>query len=292
MSVDTNPATEMPELFPGTEPEVPESAPVEAPGGDDGDETPPEEGESWLPESLKGNEFLRGYRSADEALGELAALKEARSKGDMGEFVRITEDPKQLEQVFTKLGKPASPDKYGFEKPEGFDDKVDPEKLAEFTKLAHEANFTQKQYEKVMGFVSDLAERQEDILASNVEGLTSIWGPEDSAQFKDNQKLAVLGYNTIKDPVVMQAVKETPEVATHPAFLNILRYIGQQVKDDVPAKSTTADGAMFNTPNPATKIEDFRAKYGAAIRDPMHPEHSTRLAQLIDLHTEKSGLTA
>lgn len=290
MSVEGNPSPEIPELFPGVAPEMPEAAPADTPGEDDGDETPPLQGESWLPDSLKGNDYLKGYKSADEALGELAALKEARSKGDMGEFVRITEDPAALEKVYSKLGKPESAEKYAFERPEGFDDAVDPDKVAEFTKLAHEANFTQSQYEKVMGFVGELANRQEDVLASNAEVLVTLWGPEDSPQFKESQKLAVIGYNTLKDPVVMQAVKDNPEIASHPAFLNTLKYIGQQVKDDVPAKSTVAEGGTFNSPTVVTKISDFRAKNAAAISDPMHPEHARKTAELLSLYSEKAGI--
>lgn len=254
-------------------------------------------GDPWLPESLKGNEFLSGYASADEALKELADLKQARATGNMSDFIKLSDDPADLAKVYAKLGRPEAADKYEYAKPETLPEERAPakEQLEAFNKIAHDANLTQKQYEAVMGHYNQLAEAQEvqaeDRLAANMQELEKRWGSAESPTFKMNQKMAVAGYNALQDPFVLEYAKNNPEWATNPATIEVLAHFGRNMQSDDPAKTTTSESRTFSgNASVENEIVAFKKQYRGALDSPNHPENARRYNELVGLYAKKANV--
>lgn len=251
---------------------------------------------AWLPESLAGNPYLSSYESAEAALTELASYKEARDKGGFGDLVKLSDDPADVANVYAKLGKPESADKYDFkfsnEAPEGI---FTEDEVKAFKDFAHESNFTQSQYEKVMDFATKLAlaniESQEDVVLSNLDALTKIWGNENAPSFSENQRLAQKAYNTFADPETLEHFKGNDSLSTDPYILNMLAKIGRQLENDVPATSTVPSSKTFGEPvDPKRTIEAFREANKAILNNPRHPDHPAAWKQWLNLHAQKNGI--
>ena len=250
----------------------------------------------WIPESFKDNEYLSDYSSVEDVLKEFTDLKEARANANMDDFVKLSDDPKDIQNLYSKLGKPESPDKYEYTKPEGVDERFIPkdEELKAFNELAYEANFTQDQYNKAMEYVNQLSQQGQEALdakfTNNLEALTKEWGAPESPGFVDNQKYAQAAYNAFADEATKEYFKNNPEVATDPKVLGMLAKIGRELEVDIPNKSDSAASKSFQGTDPVKDIKDFRAKHAEALNNKNHEEHKQRHKELFALYAKKNNV--
>lgn len=119
----------------------------------------------------------KGFKSPDEIAKSARELEQAL-------HARIpipkAEETDKWAEVWNKLGRPESPDKYQIKAPDGF--QTDPQFTSAFAQRAHEAGLTQAQVEQVTGWWNETAmqslEQQKAQVDSQVASLKSEWGAD------------------------------------------------------------------------------------------------------------------
>lgn len=266
--------------------------PVETPlsgAGEPADNSPP--ARDWIPEAYRESEVLKGYDSADAVFKDLVGIKEMRQSADMGDLISVDpDDPESLKHVYNKLGRPEAADKYSFEPPdEKFSEYVSVEDISEFNQTAHELNLTQKQYEGLMKHLGSTHEKaqlaHEEYIANNVAVLEQRWGKAGSESFKENQTKAIEGLNATGSDFLVKSGKEDAQWASHPATLELLRWVGEQTGEDTPLTSNTIRNMEIKAMDSKDRIKEFKVKYKAELGNSSHPDHAKRFEEMMGIYS-------
>lgn len=186
---------------------------AETPAGNPPPQTPPADngsatggGNSWLSGLSEGNRKLaetKGWtapESADKVLSSYAELE--RMQGESLRMPKPDAAPDEWKNFYSKLGRPESPDKYEFKRPENLPaDIAYSDDLAKAAKpWMHEAGLNPKQAQQVHDkFVGYAAQQEQARKAAIVQAVEQThddlirdpeWGPKDSETFKTKYALA------------------------------------------------------------------------------------------------------
>lgn len=154
---------------------------------------------SGLSEGTRSWVETKGYKSHEDIA---KAAQNAESKiGSMISAPAPDATPDEWNKFYSKLGRPESPDKYEFKRPEGLPPELPySDDLAKAAKpWMHEAGLNPKQaqtvHDRFVGFMAEQQQAQKAKLAAAVETthdtLVKDWGgPPDSEVFKKNLALA------------------------------------------------------------------------------------------------------
>jgi hypothetical protein len=159
---------------------------------------------SWYNGLSEGNRKLadsKGWTSPEGLEKALTSYAELERK--QGDSLRIPDPdapPEELDKFYSKLGRPETPDKYEFKRPEGLPpDLPYSDDLANKSKAwMHEAGLNTRQAQALHDrFIASAAEdmaAQQAAIAKAVETthdeLVGEWGPADSDSFKERHELA------------------------------------------------------------------------------------------------------
>lgn len=140
----------------------------------------------------------KGYKTPEDIIKAAQSLEQR-----LGTSLTPPKDDAPAEEwdkFYGKLGRPESPDKYEFARPEGLpEDLPYNQEMADVSKTwMHEAGLNGKQAQAIHDkFAGYMADQQKQALAAQAEAveathadLTKEWGPTDSEGFKAKQELA------------------------------------------------------------------------------------------------------
>lgn len=204
-----------------------------------------------IPEDLRADPSLATFKD----VGGLAkAYRDTKAMVGAGPLKAPADDAPDEEwgAYYAKLGRPESPDKYGFEAPklpEGMGE-IDPEGLSGFRKEAHAAGLTDRQAGRLMnwyatyhmGTVDKLTAQTGADKAKVMAELKSEWGPA----YDRNVRLARQAVKDLfEDDAAMAAAVE--DAGNHVPWLKGLHRIGERMLEhgeitaNLPAGETLED---------------------------------------------------
>lgn len=160
--------------------------------------------DSGFDEDTRAYVSAKGWKAPTDLLTSYRNLEKfAGGSKSLLELPGVDADPKAWEQVYNKLGRPESPDKYGIQPPEG----ADPQVVDWFKKTSHELGLTDKQAREMFNRYNELAGSQmqqtqaqmQQAMEQDIATLKREWGQGFDAQI-DMGKRAVqaLGLNEQK----------------------------------------------------------------------------------------------
>jgi hypothetical protein len=249
---------------------------------------------SWLDGLSEGNRKLadtKGWKEPgdlDKALTSYAELEALQGKSLRIPGADATAD--ELNEFYSKLGRPESPDKYEFKRPENLPaDLPYSDDLAKASKSwMHEAGLNSKQaqamHDHFVTFQAEQAKAAQATYATAVESthdaLVKEWGPLDSDGFKEKHALAD---RAMKKLGLADAFKKTglilPDGAlTDPQIAKAFSAIGEAMfKED----TIDDDGGAQGGENPFKRGADGKIKSPGAISNLIKsdPDRAKRLAQ-------------
>lgn len=250
-----------------------------------------------LPEDLRQNEGLKKYLDAEGKIDPLVL-----AKGYLGAQALLGKDriviPKEGDQqswdeVYTKLGRPETPDKYELKRPElpeGM--QYDEEKEKFLRQFAHKNGWNQQQtanayetlfkdrYDEAMAWQKELATRREDGLREMTRELGPA-GVESNNRAAD-VAMAEFGNDNLKAKLTAAGLQHDPDILR--VFGKIGKTLLGEDKLRGPAQSTPQSKQEL-----ASELAAFRSQHNAALFDKQHPEHQTRVRQLTDLNNRMFG---
>jgi hypothetical protein len=252
-----------------------------------------------VPADIRGEAYFRDIRDVPSLATK--AFHQAKLIGvPPDQLIRVAgpEDTAAWEGIWTKLGRPESPDKYSFtdpaELPAGFT--IDPEQTKAFAAEMHKLGLTQKQAAAVRdhilttrtGAFKHAVQSEADGLKAAEGALRQDWGQafEERAEASNvaiDHFERVLGLNGQLEA----AIKEMPAAARVP-LAKLLAHLGGQIRpqEGLPGRGGGGNGGPSTPVEARQQINALQQDptFVQAWRDRRHPGHQDAVNRMLALH--------
>lgn len=228
----------------------------------------------------QGNSILKpGANASDEA----KAANKQKIREMYPEFMPVP-DPysEDAGQVFAKMGKPDSADKYKL--PEGFE--MSPDEAGAMKAIALDANLTQAQFEKQQAAIltkrQEMAEQQKAEQQTGLAALREQWG----ATY--DQNMAQVNAMLANDKLVPPAIKAAAEAGTLDAqSIQWLNDIARRGDEQTEVPTQQGQTAAMTPEQGRQEAQELRARlFSMNDLDPMKP---VLMAKLIEAERYSIG---
>lgn len=243
-----------------------------------------------LPEDIRNDPAFKSIKTF-EALGKsyLSAHKLVGAEKIVIPGKNATKE--EREAFYNKLGRPETPDKYQFQKPENLPKELnwDDTRVQAFAAKAHEMGITQAQFAELVKYDTELKLQgfqqldQQKVQAQDecVKELQKDWGNAFPQQLTKARRVAEM-FGGI-------GVFEEMGVGDNPKMLKILADIGSRIGED---KILGADDPIVPS-DAMAKISEIRANKDHAYWKPDHAGHAAAVKEMERLmaqaYPEKKG---
>lgn len=248
--------------------------------------TPPAETREWLPEAFRGSAVFNDINSV-EALAK-SYENAARLVGlDKGQVLRLpaSEDAPEWGEVYARLGRPESPDKYEFpELPGAMVEGVEPAARDAFHRLGLSARQARGVME-LYGTQVQAAETQRLEKAAQVEeavaaDLRREWGDDfDNRLLAAQTAVRELGGPELGKLMNEARMPDGTRLGQHPLLVKAFAEMGRRLAEPPDLRGGGAGGggpASYTPDEAAAEIKRLTgdAEFHAARRDPKHADHA------------------
>lgn len=216
------------------------------------------------------NQIVDGYGELEKLVG-------------VGEHLVIpkVDDPEfatKMGDVFNRLGRPDTHDKYEYEY-DG-DVEISDELTGQFKEYAHSLGLTQDQFNKIVNFQLDAVaaqsqaytEQAETQKQENISALQLKWGA--------NYETKIKGAKIIADSLGIYQTLETKGLASDPVIIEMLDTIASRTSEDV--ITPVAPSTLTKTPQERLveikKSESFLKRF--------HPDHKKIMIEFMDINQQ------
>ena len=256
-----------------------------------------------LPEDIRGEAMFKDIKDlAGLAKGYHGAQKLIGVPKD--QLLRLPADdkPESWAPIYDKLGRPEKPEGYVLNGPDG--KPIDPKQAESLYKAAHEAGVSQKQIEKLYGWLQETsgaaqtaqqAEAQRAAEAAVTELKTELGGAFD--QRVERAKGAVKQLDAdLKLGGKLAETLEKAGLANNPAVFKVFDHIAAQLAED--GKLAGKGGQQDNSlKSPAEARQHIAAKqqdknFMARYLNKSAPGHAEAVAEMADLYKQSTAQAA
>lgn len=242
---------------------------------------------SSLSEDLRENPSLRDFKDIN---GLAKSYVHAQSLVG-GEKIPLPkpDDVEGWKNVYSKLGRPETPNEYGFAKPEDFPENIpwDDEAVNLFAKEMHDAGLSKAQASKLfetynkntLGKIQAFNEQKAKQEEQGINSLKQEWADK----FNENAQIANKALKHYGGEEVAKTITESG-LGNNAAFLKMFHKLGQNLNED----SSIGLNQSSNNLNPslaksqkANLLSD--PLFSKAYYDASHPNHDDSVKQISDL---------
>lgn len=247
-----------------------------------------------LPEDIRGEAAFRDIKDLPGlAKSYFNATKLIGARPE--DVIRLPTNPDDAEAwsaVHARLGRPESPDKYGFTPPKLPEGVAIDEKLQTgFAGMAHKAGLTTKQasalYDWYNGAFGEHYTANAAATAAKEDAAIGALKTEWGAAFDQNLELAKGALAHYGDKALADELVATRQ-GNNPALLKLFAKLGSQLSEDGVIGKASGGGAGALSPAEAKQqINGLRGdtEFSKAYMDGKHPGHKEAVAKMADLHT-------
>jgi hypothetical protein len=220
---------------------------------------------STLSEDLRNDPTLKNFKDV-----ESLAKTVVHQQKQMGNRIPIPKTPEEQMEVYNKLGRPESADKYEVAVPETHVEYIGEDQINQFKNVAHNIGLNNEQVKQLIDFqiknIDAQTQRyQADIAVQKQESqnvLKKEWGFDyDKKVRQAHRALEVYGDEEIK-----QLMKT--EAGNNPAVIRLFARLGEDVTEDM-AQNTKNN-------NLATSPLDAQEEITEIFDNPEHPYHNAK----------------
>ncbi len=230
------------------------------------------------------NSLAKSYVHAQKMIGSSVRLPSKDSTPEqIAEFYDKIKDLPNIANLedrstlYTKLGRPESPDKYNYGLPQELTENN--QTLNEFSKVAHELGLNNEQAAKIANFqVQRELQAMEQFKADQIEGekiLKQQWGSEYDNKLA--QARAAAKMFATKYPDQVKALLSMPTIGNNPAFLDMLSKAGSSLIEQGHVQGLKS----IQISNAAEKLKAIKSN--PAFGNSMDPSHNKLIAEYNDL---------
>lgn len=221
----------------------------------------PEQYRELYPEFKKPEDFVKGYDELVRKLGSSISLPKDDSPAE------------EWEKVYSKLGRPESPDKYEFEIKD--EEIIHKDFFEGFKKTAHENGFTQKQAKQMLDWYNGEVQKIQSVQQQEAEAeyakaeaqLKVKWGRDYESKLEEVRGFA-------KKVAGDEGFAKLEKYGNDPDFVSLLATIKERfVKEDrMVAQAATSSGTL-----------DLKAEARQLMSEPDYSRNEAKQAKVRDL---------
>jgi hypothetical protein len=190
-----------------------------------------------LPEDMRGDESLYGHKT----IGDLVKAHKA-GMAERGNLIKVPGDDATAEEkanFYSKLGRPETPDKYSFTKPEGFPDDLPYSKEGEqaYKQLVHDAGLSDASAKKVYAWYHDaIAKGHKEEQAATQKAINSLKDEWPGEAFKVNNEKAHRAFAKFGTDEMLKLFEATKvagiSLGDHPLVVKAFAKIHDSIAED------------------------------------------------------------
>ena len=198
------------------------------------------------------------------------------------------EDKESLDQFYSRLGRPESPDNYKYELPEGIE--PDPVAIEEFSNLAFELGLSSEQAQKLAQFDAQRAQRQIEEMSKSKESADAIlrqtWG-HDYDNRMESAKAVVETYSKQFPDAVKELV--SGPAGNNPAVLAMLSDLGKALNETGALQGQTKLQFGLTPEDAKMKLDEIMANKSHPYWDDTNPNHRDAVERVYKLNQAITG---
>lgn len=213
-------------------------------------------GSDWrsaIPEEIRNEKSIEHFKGVDDL-----ARSYINAQKMIGGRIPIPKegDNDSWNEVWNKLGRPETPDKYNVKLPEVAGAALAPELQQEFMKLAHSLGLNNKQVQEVLNFEAQRIEKQSEVFGQAMQEAEMELKKEYGKAYDQKIASAQRAVKSLGDENFAKLMDETG-LGNHPAMIKFAAKIGDMLTEDQAVATGSTFGAM--TPGEANqRISDLR----------------------------------
>tara|TARA_R110002074_G_scaffold341526_2_gene512033 strand:- start:2616 stop:3452 length:837 start_codon:yes stop_codon:yes gene_type:complete len=240
---------------------------------------------STLSEDLRNDPTLKNFKDV-----ESLAKTVVHQQKQMGNRIPIPKTPEEHMEVYNKLGRPETADKYEVAVPETHTEYIGEDQINQFKNVAHNIGLNNEQVKQLIDFqvknIDAQAQRyQTDIAVQKQhteESLKKEWGHEYDINVR-NARRALQVYG---DPEITELMNG--EAGNIPAVVKMFARLGKEVTEDM-AQNTQNNNLATSPLDAQQEITDIMDDGEHPYHNGKHREHLQAVEHMRQLHEKVFG---
>tara|TARA_A100001015_G_scaffold305295_1_gene397814 strand:+ start:1446 stop:2255 length:810 start_codon:yes stop_codon:yes gene_type:complete len=237
---------------------------------------------STLPEDLKNDATLQNFKNVED-LAKTVVHQQKR----LGNTITMPKTDDEMEQVYTKLGRPEDPSKYNVTIPEDYQPFFEEKNLDEFKNVAHKIGLNDKQVGALLEYQMNTIKHEEENEPAEISRqksetesvLKQEWGYDyDKKVAAADRALKVYGDDELRDLITNSSA------GNNPAVIRFFARLGQEVTEDM--AQNTQNNRLSVSPLDA---KDEIAKIMSDANHAYHKGDETAVEKVRQLHEKAYG---
>tara|TARA_Y100000996_G_scaffold415048_1_gene407949 strand:+ start:2246 stop:3082 length:837 start_codon:yes stop_codon:yes gene_type:complete len=259
------------------------SAPAETTvlGSTEGDN---QDWKSTLSDDLKNDPTLSNFKDV-----ESLAKTVVHQQKVLGSRIPIPKTDEEKMEVYNKLGRPETADKYEVSIPTDYKQYMPEEQVNQFKNVAHNIGLNNEQVNALIEYQKNTIDyelknqpaRFDAGRKQSEQTLKEEWGYDyDKNVAKAKRAMAVYGDDDIKQ------LLSTTEAGNHPAVIKMFARLGEDITEDM-AKNTQNNSLAVSPLDAEQEITDIFDDPDHPYHDPKHREHNAAVERVRQLHEKR-----
>jgi len=240
---------------------------------------------STLSEDLRNDPTLKNFKDV-----ESLAKTVVHQQKQMGNRIPIPKTPEEHMEVYNKLGRPETADKYEVAVPETHTEYIGEDQINQFKNVAHNIGLNNEQVKQLIDFqvknIDAQAQRYQTDIAvqkqNTEEALKKEWGYEYDANVR-NARRALQVYG---DPEITELMNG--EAGNIPAVVKMFARLGKDVTEDM-AQNTQNNNLATSPLDAQQEITDIMDDGEHPYHNGKHREHLQAVEHMRQLHEKVFG---
>ena len=241
---------------------------------------------STLSEDLKNDPTLSNFKDV-ESLAKTVVHQQKL----LGSKIPLPKTDEERNELYTKLGRPETADKYEVTIPNDMEHFMPKEDISQFKNVAHKIGLNNEQVNALMEFqvsaTKNAMDNQGNVLNQEKEQSTEALKKEWGYEYDKNVRAAQRALNVYGDNELQKLLSET-SAGNNPAVIKFLATIGKEVTEDM-AQNTTNNRLATSPLDAKEEINNVMADTSHAYFNPSHPNHEIAVEKMRQLHEKVYG---
>ena len=241
---------------------------------------------SSLPEELRNDATLQNIHDVESAAKTLIHQQKM-----MGSRIPIPKTDEEKGELYSKLGRPETSDKYELTIPQELGNFFPEANMNEFKNIAHQIGLNNEQANALIEFQAkaiqnDMANEGSRLAVGKEEteaALKQEWGLE----YDKNVRAAQRALQVYGDPEIVELMNT--EAGNHPAVVKLFARLGKEVTEDM--AQNTQNNTLASSPLDAkAEIETIFADAKHPYHHPDDQKHKEAVEKMRQLHEKVHGV--